>query len=472
VFIVLSVVLRPDTIPVSNATLDAIAARGVAVPTYDRTRLVPRIVHIGVGGFHRAHMALYTDELAMAGGDWGIRGIGLLAGDARMADVLSAQDHLYTLVERGGGPPNVRVVGSIVDYRLEADDPSAGAELLADPLVAVISLTITEAGYATGSATFDVVAAGLDRRRQRGHPPVSIVSCDNLPGNGDAARRATLAAAGATSPGLEAWTEQHCTFPNSMVDRITPVTSESDRAWLHEALGIDDQWLVVAEPFRQWVIEDAFAAGRPAWEDVGVLFTDRVHDWELYKLRLLNAGHSAIAYLAALAGITFVDEAMGRPEVRRFLDDLLYREAVPSLDEIPGHRREDYVASVVERFANTGIRDQIARLCIDGTAKYPTFLVPTIVHQLDHDGPVERAAAALAGWARYLATVPPAEQAFDASGDIARGHAHRALDDPTLFLQFGEVFPPALRDNARFSSAFTAAWTRIAEDGALAAMTG
>ena len=208
-----------------------------------------------------------------------------------------------------------------------------------------------------------------------------------------------------------------------------------------DAVGVEDRWPVVAEPFRQWVIEDEFANGRPRWEDVGVLFTDRVHDWEIYKLRLLNAGHSSMAYLAALAGVTYVDEAMALPEVRSFLHRLLHDEAVPSLVPIPGHPPGGYVASVLERFANTGVRDQIARLCIDGSAKFPTFLLPTITFQLDHDGPIGDGALALAGWARYLATVPPERQAFDAAGDTARRHARRAMDEPTRFLDFAEVFP-------------------------------
>ena len=191
------------------------------------------------------------------------------------------------------------------------------------------------------------------------------------PSNGDAARQATLTAAAARSESLARWVEENCSFPNSMVDRITPVTSAEDQAWLADRCGIDDRWPVVAEPFRQWVMEDVFAAGRPPWEDVGVLFTVDVRAWELYKLRLLNAGHSSMAYLSALAGLTHVDEAMTVPEVRRFLDDLLYREAVPSLSEIPGHPRDRYADSVLERFANTGVRDQIARLCIDGTRQVP-----------------------------------------------------------------------------------------------------
>ena len=468
---------RPSPIALCDGTLAAIAARGVPVPTYDRRRLEPRILHVGVGGFHRAHLALYTHELAETGSDWGIRGLGLLRQDVRMAEALAPQDHLYTLVERRSGDARPVIVGSIVDYRLAYDRPAGAAELAADPGVAILSLTITEAGYGDGDAgvpspptTFDVIAMGLELRRARGNPPLTIVSCDNLPGNGDAARRSTLVAAQRRSASLARWVERHCAFPNSMVDRITPATSDDDRAWLVDAVGIEDRWPVVTEPFRQWVIEDEFANGRPRWEDVGVLFTNRVHDWEIYKLRLLNAGHSSMAYLAALAGVTYVDEAMALPDVRRYLHHLLNDEAVPSLAPIPGYPAGGYVASVLERFANTGVRDQIARLCIDGSAKFPTFLLPTIAFQLEHDGPISHSALGLAGWARYLATVPAERQAFDAAGDRARQHARLALDEPTRFLEFAEVFPATLRDSARFRAAFAAACQRLGEVGPLVAM--
>ena len=468
----------PDAIPLCAATLPDLAARGVPVPTYDRRRLEPRILHVGVGGFHRAHLALYTHELAETGSVWGIRGIGLLSQDVRMAEALAPQDHLYTLVERGRGDARAQIVGSIIDYRLAFDDPMYAAELIADPDVAILSLTITEAGYGDGSrsgtrsapTTFDIIAMGLERRRQHGRAPLTIVSCDNLPGNGDAARRSTLASAGRRSASLADWIDRHCAFPNSMVDRITPVTSDADRAWLVDVVGIADRWPVVAEPFRQWVIQDDFASGRPNWDDAGVLFSDRVDDWELYKLRLLNAGHSSMAYLAALAGIVYVDEAIAVSEVRQFLDHLLYAEALPSLRAIPGYPPEDYVVSVLDRFANTGVRDQIARLCVDGTAKFPTFLIPTLEFQISHEGPIAGGTLALAGWARYLASVPADQQAFDASGDAARGHARRALDDPTRFLDFAEVFPPSLRDNARFRATFADAWDQVGDLGPLAAM--
>ena len=462
------------SIALSEAALPAIAARGVPVPSFDRQRLVPRILHVGVGGFHRAHMALYTHELAELGSEWGIRGVGLLAQDVRMAAALAPQDHLYTLVERGSDTRSPQVVGSIIDYRLAHTEPNVASELIADPDVSIVSLTITEAGYGdggrSGTTTFDVIAAGLEQRCAAGRLPVTIVSCDNLPGNGDAARRSTLIAGRRRGAWLAEWIERQCTFPNSMVDRITPVTSDGDRAWLREVVGIEDRWPVVAEPFRQWVIEDVFANGRPRWEDVGVLFTDRVHDWELYKLRLLNAGHSSMAYLCTLAGMTYVDEAMATAEVRQFLERLLHLEAVPSLQHIPGHPASDYVASVLDRFANTGVRDQIARLCIDGSAKFPTFLLPTVAFQLEHDGPIAGSALALAGWARYLATLPAGDQASDVAGDAARQHARQAADDPARFLDFAAVFPLEVADSGRFRIAFADAWDRIGEVGALAAM--
>lgn len=465
-------IMRSPTLALSAAALPELARRGLAVPTYDRAALTPRIVHIGVGGFHRAHLALYTHELAGRKSDWGIRGLGVMPADAAMGAALGRQDNLYTLVERGPGAADPQVLGSIVDYRLALGDPGAAAAAIADPAVDIVSLTITEAGYASPSATFDIIARGLERRRTDGGAPLTILSCDNLPGNGDATRLATMTASATRDHALDGWVESHCSFPNSMVDRITPVTSDDDRTWLTTAYGLEDRWPVIAEPFRQWVLEDDFVAGRPAWQDVGALFTDDVRAWELYKLRLLNAAHSSMAYLSALAGITFVDEAMAQPQVLRFLDDLLLGEAVPSLVEIPGHPRVAYVSSVLERFANPGVRDQIHRLCIDGSAKFPTFLIPTIVHQLRTGGPVERGALALAGWANYLATVPAERQAFDAIGDIARAHAHAAAPDPSRFLLFDEVVPADLRDHPRFRAAFVAAWRRIVVDGPLAAMHG
>jgi len=453
-------------IPLRAANLGEIGALGVPVPRYDREALAPRILHLGVGGFHRAHMALYTDEAAAEGGDWGIRGVGLLDGDRRMANVLQAQDHLYTLIERDGDGARTRVVGSIVDYALAGGERGAFAERVADPQLAILSLTITEGGYSMASAnpTIEAIVAGLEARRVGGGPPLTILSCDNLPGNGDVARRAITVAADRQGADLGRYVET-CTFPNSMVDRITPQTNDVDRAWLRDELGIDDGWPVVCEPFRQWVLEDRFAAGRPRWEDVGVLFTDRVHDWELYKLRLLNASHSCMAYLMALAGVVYVDEAIAIAAVRRYLEQLLTSEAIPTLVEIPGYPATGYAETVLGRFANTGVRDQIARLCIDGTAKFPSFLIPTVEAQIQGGGPVSCAALALAGWARYLATVPPTARAPDSRGERAAELARRSLADPLAFLELDEVFTASLRESERFRETFSGAAADLAALG-------
>jgi mannitol 2-dehydrogenase len=467
-------------IRLGQAQLADIASTGIPVPTYDRARLRPAIVHVGVGGFHRAHLAVYAHELATHGGDWGIVGLGLLAADSFMAEALGGQDCLYTLIEKQGGEPSAQVIGSITRYvHAPPGHDATVAELIAAPETLILSLTVTESGYAelpsdgreAGERTsFDRIAYALALRRERDAGRITILSCDNLPRNGDAARAATLSAAARLDATLPAWVEHHCTFPNAMVDRITPATAPDDRDWLRDHAGIIDSWPVVSEPFRQWVMEDEFAAGRPAWEDAGALFTDRIHDWEQYKLRMLNAGHSCIAYLAALAGITYVHEAMAVPAVRKFLESLIECEAIPTLVEIPGHPPEDYAESVFERFANVGVRDQIARVCIDGSAKFPTFLIPTIERQLEGGGRVERAATALAGWARYLAVVDPERQAFDADGARARRYAAEATADALAFLEFEAVFPDQVRSSPRFRSAFAAAYDRIAAGGPIAAM--
>jgi mannitol 2-dehydrogenase len=442
------------------------------VPRYDRAALVPRILHLGVGGFHRAHLALYAHELAAAGGDWAICGLGRLEGDRTMERVLASQDYLYTLIERDSDGSRPQVIGSIIDYALVVDDARAFAQRVADPVVEILSMTITEGGYGLErpNPTLEAIADGLDARRLAGGQPLTLLSCDNLPGNGSVAHAAVLEVCEGRDAALGRYVETACTFPNSMVDRITPQTTDADRTWLRDMVGIDDGWPVVAEPFRQWVIEDRFAAGRPRFEDVGVLLADDVHEWELYKLRMLNATHSSMAYLMALHGVVFVDEAMAIPAVRRYLERLLASEAIPTLAEIPGHPAAAYGRTVLDRYENTGVRDQIARLCIDGTAKFPTFLVPTIEGEIERDGPLECAALALAGWARYLATTPSDERAYDASGDRSAAFATRALDDPLAFLELADVFTPRLRESARFRDAFASAADSLTARGPLGAI--
>ncbi|HLB20186.1 MAG TPA: mannitol dehydrogenase family protein, partial [Gaiellaceae bacterium] len=336
---------------------------------------------------------------------------------------------------------------------------------------AVLSLTITESGYSlvNGNPTIEAIVAGLEARRLAGAGPLTILSCDNVPANGDVARTAIVAVAENKGLDLAGFLES-CTFPNSMVDRITPQTHDLDRAWLRDEVGIDDGWPVVCEPFRQWVIEDRFAAGRPRWEEAGALFSERVHDWELYKLRLLNASHSCMAYLMALAGVVYVDEAIEISAVRRYLERLLAVEVIPTLSEIPGHPAAAYAETVLQRFGNTGVRDQIARLCIDGTAKFKSFLIPTLETQVERGGPIACGALALAGWARYLATVPPTLRAPDPRGERAAALAQNSLVQPAAFLDLDEVFTPSLRESARFHEAFAAAAADLATLGPRAAI--
>jgi mannitol 2-dehydrogenase len=384
----------------------------VAVPTYDRSAVRTGIVHIGVGGFHRAHQAMYVDRLMNAGGslDWGICGVGLLPRDRRMKDVLDAQEGLYTLVlKHPDGTLEPRVVGSIVDYLFAPDDPEAAVERLAAPATRIVSLTITEGGYnirhATGTfdesepdivadlrpgavptTVFGLVTEALARRRDRGVAPFTVMSCDNIAGNGHVAAAMFGAFARLRDPDLGAWMRDHVCFPDSMVDRITPATTDEDRALVAERFGIADGWPVVCEPFTQWVLEDEFGDGRPPLEDVGVQIVDDVEPYELMKLRLLNGGHQTIGYLGYLGGHRYTHEVCQDPLFVRFLRDYMDREATPTLPDVPGIDLDGYKRTLVERFANPHVADTLARLCVDSSERIPTFVLPVIRHQLETGG--------------------------------------------------------------------------------------
>ena len=443
-----------DERAVCARNLHSLDAR-VHIPAYERASLGRGIVHIGVGGFHRSHQAVYLDDLC-AGGltEWSITGAGVLAHDAAMAAALAAQDHLYTLVTRDRRSTQVRVIGSIVDYVLASEDLDALVARLADPATRIVSLTITEGGYPVDEATgrflpppdgqsppaFVAIARALQRRRTSGQPAFTVMSCDNIMGNGATARAATLGVAGILEDGLDDWIDRNATFPNGMVDRITPVTTEADRRFLSDGYGLLDRWPVVAEPFIQWVLEDEFPFGRPPWQDAGVLFTHDVQPYETLKLRILNAGHSTLAYMAALVGHVFVHDVMADAPFGRFLQQFLDAEVTPSLPAVPGIDVADYKAVVAERFANPEVRDQVARLCLDGSSKFPKFLVPTITSQLEQGGQIRLAALALAGWCQYLLGTDEQGRAIEISSDP---RAERAIEfatastsDPAAFLGF------------------------------------
>jgi mannitol 2-dehydrogenase len=472
-----------STVELSTANLGRLDPR-ISVPGYERSALGEGIVHIGVGGFHRAHQAVYLDDLCRAGErSWSIAGAGVLPADAAMARALGAQDCLYALVTRDVHGTDVRIIGTITDYVLASPDLAPLVERMARPDTRIVSLTITEGGYPVDEATggflapapdalppaFEALALALRARRDRGLGGFTIHSCDNVMGNGDTTRTATLGVCAMVEPGLEAWVAQNVAFPNGMVDRITPQTADSDRAFLASEYGLVDRWPVVAETFIQWVIEDEFPYGRPRYEDAGVLLTDDVRPYETLKLRILNAGHSTTTYMAALVGHVYIHEIMADPLLARYLERFHDDEATPSLPQVVGIDVEDYKRVVRERFANPEVRDQVARVCLDGSSKFPKFLIPTIESQLDKGGPVKLSALALASWCQYLVGKDDQGGDITLSADprleLARKHAQASLGDPAAFLAFSEVFGERLPRDPFFVSAFTSALSSIRETG-------
>ncbi len=388
----------------------------VAVPTYDRRDLVPSVVHIGVGGFHRAHQALYFDDLARQGETgWGLVGVGLR--HPQMGEVLRAQNGLFTVVERGPDGDRARVVGSMVRYLYAPDDPEAVLQALAQPQTRLVTLTITGAGYRVDdddgvrhdlaqphrpTTMVGFVVEALARRRTTGAGPFTVLSCDNLPDSGAAARAAVLGFASLRDPDLAAWVEDQVTFPSSMVDRITPETSPEVRDRIQETFGICDRWPVVTEPFRQWVVEDDFCTERPPLERVGVRFVDDVGPHKIVKARVLNAGHCALGYLGSLAGHGTTHEAMGDPSVREAVERMLREEVLPLLPTVQGVDADSYLDETLERFANPAIGDTLARLARRGTVKMPSYLLPSLHEALAQHRPHRLLLLAVAGWLRYL----------------------------------------------------------------------
>jgi mannitol 2-dehydrogenase len=461
-----------------KATLGAIP---IAKPTYDRDEISVGIVHFGVGGFHRAHQAMYVDSLLNDGKakDWGICGVGVMPADRKMANVLAAQDGLYTLViEHPDGSREPRVIGSIVEYRYAPDDPEAVVELIAAPSTRIVSLTITEGGYdvdhqpTDGVSVFGLVADALARRRERGLPSVTIVSCDNIEGNGDVARQAFTTHAERTHPGLAEWMTEHTRFPNSMVDRITPVTSPDVVEALATEFDVEDQWPVSAEPFTTWVLEDDFSDGRPPLEDVGVLLVDDVTPYELMKLRLLNASHQSLCYFAYLAGYRLVHEAAADPLFAEFLLAYMDSEGTPTLKPVPGIDLPDYKRTLIERFANPGVRDTIVRLCFGSSDRIPKWLLPVIRENLRSGAPVRLSAATVASWARYAEGVDEQGEPIDVQDQLADSLvplARSQREHPTAFIENTAVFGDLAKES-RFVEAYLWALDSLHEKGATATL--
>ena len=452
-------------------------ADGVALPTYDRSSLKPHIVHFGVGGFHRAHQAMYLDRLLREGRtDWAICGVGVLPHDARMRDVMRAQNCLYTLVERPPhGQQNVIVIGSIIDYLFAPDDPDAVIEKMADEQTKIVSLTITEGGYnidaVTGSfdrsnpeivaetssdelphTVYGLVVEALRRRRDRGIAPFTVMSCDNIQGNGSVAQHTFSSYARMKDADLADWIQAEVAFPNSMVDRITPATTPEDIAAIERDHGVVDGWPVVCEDFDQWVLEDQFPLGRPPYEQAGVQVVDDVLPYELMKLRLLNAGHQALGYFGYLSGYRLVHEAAQDPELARYVRAYMDNEGTPTLKPVPGVDLGQYKDTLIERFANPYVRDQVQRLCLEASDRIPKFVLPVVRDQLAAGREVRLAAAIVASLARYCEAVDEDGRPIeinDRIADVLKSYAAKQLGpdaDELGFLTNRELFGDLIED--------------------------
>lgn len=423
-------ITAPSTL--SPATLPEVSAQ-VELPRLERTRGEPRIVHLGLGAFARAHLAVATEAAGhhLAGtGDagWGILGVSLRHPEVR--DALAPQQGLYAVAvrdadEKGRPRQRLQVVGCVLGVKVAAEDPQAVLEAIAAPVTRIISLTVTEKGYLRDPATGELQAThpdlvhdlsqpaaprsalgfivhGLERRRRRGLGPLTLMSLDNLPANGQSLRRLVVALAQRVDADLASWIEQRCTFPNSMVDRIVPRTTQADRDTVAAGLGLRDASPVMTEPFFDWVVEDRFAAGRPPWETAGVRFVDEAAPWERLKLRMVNGSHSAIAYLGAMAGWQTVDEAVSQPALRRFISAMMAREIEPTLPTLAGLDLAVYRARLLERFANPALAHRTQQIAMDGSQKLPQRLLAVARDRLAAGAGLALVGLSIAAWLHYL----------------------------------------------------------------------
>jgi mannitol 2-dehydrogenase len=483
------------SVSLSLANLDRLPS-GVGRPSYARDALSPGIVHFGVGNFHRAHMGVYLDRLLNSGRDhdWAIAGAGVTAYDARMRKALASQDWLSTVVEMAPERSAARVTGVMTEF-VPPMEAAAIVARLSDPAIRIVSLTVTEGGYfidpATGAfdpqnpaiaadaanpdspgTVFGLILAGLRARRAAGAAPFTVLSCDNVPHNGNVARNAVAGLAGAADPALADWVRAEVAFPNCMVDRIATATGDRERGLCRDAFGIEDNWPVFCEDFIQWVVEDSFPAGRPALEEAGVTFVDDVTPFETMKIRILNGGHAIIAYPSGLLDIHFVHEGMEQPLVKAFLSKVEREEIIPILPPVPGVDLHDYYELIVRRCENPKVGDTIRRLCLDGSNRQPKFIVPSIADRLDRGLPVHGLALISALWCRYCAGTTESGVEIapnDPDWDRLKATAQAARWDPAAWLGLSHVYG-RVAEAAPFRDAFCRHLRAIWSDGTEAAL--
>jgi mannitol 2-dehydrogenase len=463
----------------------------VTTPHYARTSLTPGIVHFGVGNFHRAHLAVYLDDLFNMGlnHDWAIIGAGVMPFDEVMREKLSSQDYLTTVVEQDANRSSARVTGPMIDFIPPSERPRLMA-LLADPTIRIVSLTVTEGGYmidpATGkfdpnhpallrdaqnpddpTSVFGLILHGLRARKATGLAPYTVMSCDNVPHNGVVTRNAVAGLARLMDAALADWVESTVAFPNAMVDRITPATSDRERQIASDMFGIEDNWPVFCEEFRQWVLEDTFTLGRPDFEKVGAQFVADVTPFEYMKIRILNGGHAVIAYPGGLMDVHFVHEAMEHPLIQGFFAKVQREEIIPTVMPVPNTNIQDYFQLINRRFANPKIGDTERRLCLDGSNRQPKFIVPVIADNLKAGRSINGLALESALWCRYCAGTTDGGKIIepnDPSWPRLQALSLKAKSDPLQWLTMDDIYGDVAKDEG-FRIAFSAWLTMLWRDG-------
>lgn len=477
----------------SLATLDALPG-AVAAPGYDPRRIAIGVVHLGIGAFHRAQTAVYSDDaLAQQPGAWGICGVSLRSADVR--DRLSSQDGLYTAVEKSPSGIRRRVIGSVREVLFLGDQRESVAARLASPETRIVSLTITEKGYCHDPATgklnlahpdiaHDLADAGrpqsaiglivgaLESRMRNGSNAFTVLCCDNLPHNGALVRGLVIAFAQARDAALAHWIGERASFPSTMVDRIVPATTDADIAENDDALGMHDAAPVMHEPFKQWAIEDNFVAGRPAWESVGAELVADVAPFEAMKLRLLNGSHSAFAYLGFLAGHEFIYQVAAQSDFAAFMRRLMADEVAPTLKVPPGVDIAAYQDALLKRFGNPALPHRTAQIAMDGSQKLPQRLLGTVRDNLATGRPIDLLALAVAGWMRYVSGRDEAGRAIKVADPLANDFGRIAAEhrgDPASLarelLAIHAIFGDDLGAQPRFASSVTEWLTALFADG-------
>lgn len=483
-----------QTLPLTNQTLSDL--HNVEVPNYDRSQITAGIVHIGVGNFHRAHQAWYLHRLMQQGEalDWGIVGAGVRPADAQMRERLQAQDWMTTLIELDPQSSGVEVVGSMMDFVPIEPENQALIRRMSAQDIRIVALTVTEGGYYVDPASgrldighpdlqhdienigrprtaFGAIVAALSLRRANGLPGFTGLSCDNLQGNGQILRQAIIGLADAIDPALAEWISENCSFPNSMVDCIVPATGPRE-IQMAESLGIQDLAPVTHESFRQWVIEDDFVQGRPAWEKVGATFTDAVHDYERMKIGILNGGHQVVSVPGELFGLNTIADCLEHPKIAALFRRIATYEVAPQIPSVPGMTPQAYVELIERRFANPKIVDTVRRVAFDGSSRHPGFILPAIRGGLAGGSPIQGLALIEAAWARMClgvrengSKIEPNDPYWPALQSCAMAADAR----PRAWVEQAHIYGDLI-ESAEFVAAFEDAYLRIQSSGLAAAI--